>query len=174
MMMMIITTDNNNEHLGSSDMCQAYFTCNSFITSPRTNFPYLGSWPGGCRLQFASPAPEKKEELVGRTLAPVHLSVCCPRLMEGHVSSPLRQPLFESILISLLPLGSRCHTSPSTSSHCPLSLPNTTSLFDLAFRRSEERLDQGQARYNSTERLGEGWGSLLGAGLLLQGALGGR
>ena len=99
-------------------MCQAYFTCNSFITSPRTNFPYLGSWPDACRIQFVSPAPEKEGELVGRTSGPSasfrllpqtdgrpHLLTAAPATFRIHfnLTSATWQPLSHFTLY-LLPL----------------------------------------------------------------------
>ena len=61
MMILIIITITNT--WGALLMCQAYFACNSFITSPRTNFAYLGFWHDANRLQFAALFQRRRKSL---------------------------------------------------------------------------------------------------------------
>ena len=68
MMILIIITITNT--WGALLMCQAYFACNSFITSPRTNFAYLESWPDAYRLQFAALLQRRRKSLEGGTWGP--------------------------------------------------------------------------------------------------------
>ena len=118
MMILIIIITNT---WGALLMCQAYFACNSFITSPRTNFAYLESWPDAYRLQFAA------KSLEGRTWGPTasfRLPPCANRRV--YLLSAVPAPFWAHFnLISATWQQPSHFTLPHPTAHCCFQTPPT-------------------------------------------------
>ena len=125
MMILIIITITNT--WGALLMCQAYFACNSFIMSPRTNFAYLESWPDAYRLQFAALLQRRRKSLEGRTWGPT-ASFRLPPCANGRVYllSAVPAPFWAHFnLISATWQQPSHFTLPHPTAHCCFQTPPT-------------------------------------------------
>ena len=125
MMILIIITITNT--WGALLMCQAYFACNSFITSPRTNFAYLESWPDAYRLQFAALLQRRRKSLEGGTWGPT-ASFRLPPWANGRVYllTTVPAPVWAHFnLISATWQQLSHFTLPRPTSHCCCQTPPT-------------------------------------------------